>query len=88
MKKLAQVVEVENEGLVALLGKNVMVFGLNYIYAGTLEGVNADTILLINASIVYETGELVSKGWKDAQALPAPVYIRTNCIESVCESGR
>jgi hypothetical protein len=88
MKKLVQVVDVDNEGIVTLLGKKVMVFCMNYIYAGTLEGVNADTILLANSSIVYETGELVGEDWKDSQPMPAPVYIRCNCIESICESGR
>ena len=88
MKKLVNVVEVAGEGLVSLLGENVVVFCLNYIYAGTLAGVNTDTILLENASIVYETGVLVAKEWKDAQPLPAPVYIRCSCIESCCKSGR
>ena len=88
MKKLAQVVEVEGEGLVKLLGEKVMVFCLNYIYAGTLAGVNSDNILLEDASIVYETGELCAKSFKDAQPLPAPIYVQMRCMESFCKSER
>lgn len=88
MKKLVTVTEVEGEGLTKLLGENVMVFCLNYIYAGKLAGVNKDDILLEDASIVYETGELCAKTFKDAQRLPNSVYIRTSCIESYCISGR
>ena len=88
MKKLVNIVEVEGEGLAALLGENVMVFCMNYIYHGKLAGVNKDDILLEDASIVYETGELCAKTFKDAQKLPSNVYIRTAAIESYCISGR
>ena len=88
MKKLVNVVEVEGEGLVSLLGENVLVFCMNYIYAGKLAGVNEKDILLESAVIVYETGELRAKDFKDAQKLPAPIYIRTSSIESFCLSGR
>lgn len=37
MKKLIQ--EVEGEGLIALLGKRVTLFCMNYIYTGDLVGV-------------------------------------------------
>jgi hypothetical protein len=88
MKKLVNVVEVEGEGLAALLGENVMVFCMVYIYSGKLAGVNKDDILLEDAKIVYETGELKAKTFKDAQSLPGPCYIRTASIESYCKSGR
>jgi hypothetical protein len=81
MKKLVNVEEVEGEGLVGLLGERVMVWCMNYIYTGTLKGVNAEDILLEDASVVYETGPLKSAS-KDAQELPAPLYIRTSAIES------
>ena len=83
MKKKAppvEVVEVDGEGLVGLLGKKVIIWCMNYIYHGTLEGVNTDDILLTEASVVYETGPLCSK-IKDAQKLPAPLYIRIDKIE-------
>jgi hypothetical protein len=85
MKKIMQVTEVEGEGLVGLLGRRVTLFCLNYIYTGTLSGVNDSCVLLTNASIVYETGELNTKTWKDAQKLPHDWYVQTTCIESFGE---
>jgi hypothetical protein len=82
MKKLVSVQEVENEGLVVLLGEEVTVFCANYIYAGKLVGVNESFIKLTGAKIVYETGELTTKTWKDAQALPRDWYIQVGAIES------
>jgi len=85
MKKLKEIVEVENEGLVALLGKKVTIWCCRYIYAGTLAGVNTNDILLEGASIVYETGELQKDGFNDAQKLPSQWYVRTDSIESYGE---
>lgn len=82
MKKLVSVTEVEGEGLLALLGQKVTVFCMNYIYTGTLTGVNTHDILLEDASIVYETGSLMDKSFTDAQPLPRSLYIRINSIES------
>jgi hypothetical protein len=82
MKKLVSVQEVENEGLVGLLGEEVTLFCANYIYAGKLVGVNESYVKLTGAKIVYETGELTTKTWKDAQALPKDWYIQTGAIES------
>jgi len=88
MKKLVNVVEVEGEGLAALLGENVLLFCANYIYHGTLTGVNSTCILLEDASIVYETGELCANTFKDAQKLPNQHYIQISAIESFGISGR
>ncbi len=82
MKKIAQVVEVEGEGLTALLGEKVTLWCECYIYAGTLVGVNDTDVMLENASVVYETGPLTEAGFTDAQPLPAPWYVRTAQIES------
>ena len=82
MKKLVNVTEVSGEGLVALLGEKVVLFCLNYIYAGTLVGVNDTTVLLDDAAIVYETGPLCDKAWKDAQKLPCNWYVQIGAIES------
>ena len=49
MKKLVNVVEVDGEGLVSLLGENVILFCMNYFYAGKLAGVNSDTVKLRTA---------------------------------------
>ena len=84
MKKLREVVEVENEGLYALLGKRVTVF-CNYFYAGTLAGVNDTCILLEDASIVYSTGDWSEKKYADEQKLPGSIYVQTAAIEAFGE---
>lgn len=88
MKKIVTVSEVEGEGLVALLGKPVLLFCLNYIYTGVLTGVNASCVLLENAAIVYSTGAFDSKSFDDAQKLPFPVYVQTGAIESFSETNK
>ena len=83
MKKLVNVVEVEGEGLDALIGEQVMLFGLNYIYAGQLTGVNDSIVQLTGAKIVYETGPFTEKGYRDAQPLPGEAwYVQRGAIES------
>lgn len=82
MKKLVSVQEVEGEGLAGMLGERVTLFCLNYIYTGRLTGINEDCVLLEDAAIVYETGDLNTKEWKDAQKLPKPCYVMKRCIES------
>ena len=75
-------VEVEGEGLSSLLGEEITVWCEAYIYAGKLMGVNDTFILLHDAKIVYETGPLNQKGFKDAQPLPSQWYVQTAKIES------
>lgn len=82
MKKIVTVTEVENEGLEGLMGERITLFCLNYIYTGKLVGVNERFVKLEDAAIVYETGPFGEKQWKDAQALPHPVYVMTRCVES------
>jgi hypothetical protein len=82
MKRIVSVTEVEGEGLIGLMGQRVTIFALNYIYEGKLTGVNTDDLLLEDACIVYETGELMATKRKDAQALPGPLYVRVAAIES------
>ena len=84
MKKLVKVEEVSGEGLVGLLGEKVILFCLNYFYAGTLAGVNDTFVLLEDAKIVYETGPFKDAAWKDAQAIGQPVYVMTDKIEAFC----
>jgi hypothetical protein len=76
------VVEVDNEGLISLMGERVTLFCVNYIYEGILAGVNDTCVLLEDAGIVYETGALKGTGWKDRQALPSKHYVQTAAIES------
>ena len=83
MKKLIEVSEVAGEGLTALMGQNVLLFCLNYFYAGKLIGVNDTCVLLEDAKIVYDTGAFTTKGYADAQALPAKEwYVQSAAIES------
>ena len=79
MKRL---VEADGEGFEAYLGKKVCLFGLVYIYTGVLSAVNEAEVELTDAQIVYETGNLNSGEWKNAQSLPTPHYVRTSIIES------
>jgi len=89
MKKLANVVEVDGEGIVALLGEHVLLFCMSYFYAGKLVGVNDTCVQLEDAHIVYETGGLRDEAFKDAQALPGDVwYVQMAAIESFGVSGK
>ena len=80
MKKI--VTEVENEGLMKLIGETVTLFCASCIYTGKLTGVNESCVLLTDAKIVYETGSFEEKSWKDAQSLPNDWYVQLDMIES------
>ena len=80
MKKIIE--EVQGEGLVKLMGERVTLFCARYIYTGKLVGVNESCVLLEDAGIVYETGELTDKNWKDLQKFPHDWYVQTQAIES------
>ena len=80
MRKIVETVE--GEGLEKLLGERITLFCLNYIYTGTLIGINATCVLLTSPSIVYETGSFGDKAWKDAQPLPDDLYVMQSAIES------
>lgn len=83
MKKLVTVTEVDGEGLDAFLGQKILLFCLNYIYAGTLSGVNDTFVKLDDAYLVYETGAFSDKTYRDAQKLPGNAwYVQRNAIES------
>lgn len=87
MKKLKEVIEVENQGLISLLGKKVLVICNNYFYYGTLSGVNDNCIELTEPYKVFETGAYSDKAFKDAQRLPVETWlVMTAHIESVGES--
>lgn len=74
--------EIEEEGFLALLGKQITCFCAVYIYTGKLLGVNKTCIKLEYPEIVYETGDFSTKTWKDAQALPNEIYLQTAMIEA------
>ena len=74
--------DVNKEGFLALLGKRVTLFCVNYNYTGLLVGVNELCVKLEDAAIVFETGAFDSKDWKDAQKLPKDWYVMVRNIES------
>ncbi len=82
MKKLVKVEEVAGEGLIGLMGENVTLFCLNYIYHGKLVGVNSTFVMLEKASVVYATGACTDKNFADQQALPGDWYVQCSAIES------
>ena len=66
-----------------MLGQNVLLFCLNYIYLGKLTGVNSDCVLLEEPSIVYETGPFLQKQYGDVQRLHTDKwYVQRAAIES------
>ncbi len=83
MQVLTNVVEVKEEGFLALIGQNIEVFCGIYIYAGKLVGVNNTCIKLANPHLVYETGAFLDKKYRDAQAMGREFhYLQTAFIES------
>ena len=81
---MKKIIEIENAGFEALLGEQVLVFCMRYIYTGKLSGVNSDKIVLENPYIVYETGSFDSKTFEDAQKFgPDELFLMTNSIESL-----
>lgn len=82
MKKVVQVQEVANEGLVSLLGQTVTLFCTRYIYTGKLIGINDSCVLLEEVLIVYETGPLQEKKWSMAEKLPNNWCVQLQSIES------
>jgi hypothetical protein len=66
------------------MGQTVVIFSLNYIYAGMLVGVNTEFVKLENAHIVYETGSFSDKKFKDAQKVADVLYVQLATIESYC----
>ena len=88
MKKLVSVTEVEDEGLVALLGEKVMLFCMNWVYAGVLVGVNDSFVQLDDAKLVFDTGKPAAPTFAEAEPLPSPWYVHAAAIESFGKSGR
>lgn len=82
MKKLVKVEEVAGEGLIGLMGEDVLILCMNYFYAGKLIGVNEQFIQLENVHIVYETGSFSNKAYTDAQKISDIFYIQLSAVES------
>jgi hypothetical protein len=83
MKVIQKVCEVSGEGLESLIGKKVILFCINYIYHGTLVGVNTTCVKLESPSIIYSTGDFQDKAYADIQSLCVEnIYVQTAAIES------
>lgn len=80
MKKIIETTDVS--GMKSLLGERITVFCCRYIYSGKLVSVSDDSIELEDCGIVYETGDLKTKEWKDYQKLPNNWHISLQSIES------
>ena len=80
MKRLIE--ETEDDGFSIYLGEDLTLFCMNYIYTGKLIGANSEFVELENPKIVYETGAFTDKAWKDAQALPEKIRVRTAAVEA------
>ena len=92
IKEVAKSVEMttsivdEEDGLIVLLGKTVLIQCLNYNYTGKLVGVNTNDIKLEDAKVVFETGPYTSPNMKNAEFTHKKVaFIRTSAIESYWE---
>lgn len=81
-----KLVEVENKGLITLLGQEVLLFCFNYFYYGKLVGVNDTCIKLENVYQIFETGQFSDSKFKDAQKLSDEWYIQLSAIESFGKS--
>jgi len=82
MKVLEKIVDKTDEGVMSLIGQRATFFCMNYIITGKVIGVNEVQVKLEDAAIVYETGPLNTKDWKDAQKLPSDWYVRLSAVES------
>ncbi len=88
MKVITKIEEKDGEGLMSLFGAPIAVHCSNYIYQGTLIGVNETCIKLADDAVcVFETGEFKAKSWKDAQPLGRVQYVMIAAIERF-ESGK
>jgi hypothetical protein len=86
MNVLTQITKVDHEGLMSLIGKNVLVMCMNYFYAGQLIGVNDTCIKIGNCHQILETGPHKDAKFKDAQWIGDNWYIQTSSIESFGET--
>jgi hypothetical protein len=83
-----EIVEEDKEGLMALLGEQVLLMCANYFYSGKLVGVNQTMVKLENASVVFETGSFVDSKYKDSQKMSDIAYVNISHIESAFKSGK
>ena len=86
--KIKDIVEKEQskekdfKNLQDLVGQTYTFWCARYIYHGRVKSVNSSYIVLEDAGIVYETGELNASMATDLQALPNNCQIAWGAIES------
>lgn len=88
MKTLVRVSEVECEGLISLLGKQVQIDTLTYIYTGILVGVNEKDLKLDKAALVFDTGALSDKAYKTVEHVGFPKYIMLSTMTGYNETDK
>ena len=79
---MKRIVETSDGGFDAMLDENITLYCGGYIYTGKLTGINDDHLELSEPKLVYETGELATGEWKDAQSLLSPHRVMMQSIES------
>ena len=79
---MKRIVETQDGGFEAMLGEKIVCFCQIYIFTGKLIGVNEEHLELEDAMLIYETGELATGDWKDAQPLPGTWRVMKQAIES------
>lgn len=80
---MKRIVETNDDAWTDLLGQEVVIWCMNYIYTGKLVAVNATHVQLTGARVVYETGPLDAKEWQDAQSLPQETWnVALSAVES------
>ena len=77
-----EVIEVPEEGFLALLGQQVEIRCNVYIYAGILVGVNDTCVKLDRMAIVYETGAHTDARYNVAQIVGDGQSVPLGLIES------
>ena len=66
-----------------LIGQTVTLWCARYIYHGTVKSVSPEVIVLEDAGIVYETGDLGNKSASDLQDLPNEALVLVQSVEMI-----
>jgi len=65
-----------------LIGKTFTFWCVRYIYHGTVKSVNDFYVILEDAGVVYDTGDLDASSAEDKQDLPNDLHIPLHAIEN------
>lgn len=79
-----EVIEVEGEGAISLLGEYVEIRCGNYHYAGKLVGVNDKCVELEDSHTIFNSGAYTTKKYTDVQKhVESKLLVYFNFIESI-----